>query len=94
MPTKLTKAVSRETAARYCSREIILILAPCGGQSEGRIGARLKGKRTQYVYTVSDFYRWAAAVHAEKERAAKRAARKSGTPWKVAKKAFIQANSI
>ena len=92
--TKLTKPVERETSKSYGSRNVIVTLAPAGGQSEALIGLRLKGKRTQYVCALSDIYRLAALWHGQKEAAAKRAARKSGTPWKQARKQFIASNSI
>lgn len=92
--TTLTKPVSRETAKKIGSRPIIVTLAPCGSQSEARIGLRLKGKRTQYVCALSDVYRMAALWHGQKEAAAKRAARKAGEPWKQAKKRFNRENSI
>lgn len=94
MPTKLLKPVSRETAKYIGSRPVILTIAPCGSQSEARIGVRLKGKRTQYVCALSDIYRMAALWHGQKEASAKRAARKSGESWKFAKKKFIAENSI
>ena len=92
--TTLSKPVSRETAKRIGSRNVIVTLAPAGSQSEALIGLRLKGKRTQYVCALSDVYRMAALWYGQKEAAAKKAARKAGEPWKRAKKAFIAANSI
>ena len=92
--TLLTKTVSRETAKRIQSRNVIVSLSPCGAQEEARVGFRLKGKRTQYVLALSDLYRWAAEQYGNKERAAKRAARKSGVAWRYAKRAFIRENSI
>ena len=92
--TALSSPVRRVTAARYCSRNLVVIIAACGGQPEARIGVRQKGKRTAYTATVSDFYRWAASLYAAKERSAKRAARKQGLPWKQAKKRFIAENTI
>lgn len=92
--TRLTKPVHRETAKTVGKHAVILTIAPCGSQSEARIGLRLKGRRTQYVVTVSDIYRVAALWHGQKEAAAKKAARKDGTPWRIAKRAFIKANSI
>ena len=74
---------------------VIVTIAPCGGsQSEARIGLRLKGTRTQYICVVSDLYRTLSDWHGQKEAAAKRAAKKSGIPWKTARKQFLAANSI
>lgn len=87
--TALTKPVSRLTAKRYGSRQVIVTLAPAGSQSEALIGLRLKGRRTQYVVALSDVYRMAALWHGQKETAAKRTARKNGVPWKAAKREFL-----
>jgi hypothetical protein len=92
--TKLTKPVERETAKLVGNLPVILTIAPCGSQSEARIGLRLKGRRTQYVVALSDIYRMAALWHGQKEAAARTAARKAGVPWKSAKKQFLAANSI
>lgn len=92
--TKLTKPVERETGKVYGSRNVIVTLAPAGSQSEALIGLRLKGKRTQYVCALSDVYRMAALWHGQKESAAKRAARKLGLPWKLAKRQFLASNTI
>ena len=92
--TKLTKPVSRETSKTYQGREVIVTIAPAGAQSEALIGLRLKGKRTQYVCALSDVYRDAALRYGQKQAAAKRQARREGTPWRIAKKAFDRANSI
>lgn len=94
MPTELTKPVSRETAKVVSGRNVIVTIAPCGSQSEARIGLRLKGKRTQYVCALSDLYRMAALWHGQKESAARKAARKNGIRWATAKKLFLQENSI
>lgn len=94
MATKLLKPVQRETAKTYLSRPVIITLAPAGSQNEALIGLRLKGKRTQYVAALSDVYRMAALWHGQKEAAARRAARKNGVSWRVAKKQFTAANSI
>ena len=94
MATKLLKPVTRESAKFIGKRPILLTIAPCGAQSEARIGVRLKGKRTGYVVTLSDLYRIAALWHGQKEAAAKRAARKSGESWKYARRRFIAENSI
>lgn len=92
--TTLSTPVRRLTAAKYCSKQIVVILAACGGQAEARIGVRQKGRRGVYTATVSDFYRWAAQLYAAKERSAKKAARKNGVKWAVAKKKFVAENSI
>lgn len=92
--TKLNKAVSRETAKMVGKRAVVVTIAPCGSQSEGRIGLRLKGERTQYVATVSSLYQVLALWHGQKEASAKRAARRNGVPWKVARKTFKRENSI
>jgi hypothetical protein len=94
MATKLNQPVSRETEKRVGSRAVIVTLAPCGAQSEARIGLRLKGKRAQYVCLLSDIYRLAALWHGQKEASAKRAARKAGISWQRARKTFIAENSI
>ena len=94
MATPLTKPVSRLTAKKYGARNVIITIAPAGAQSEALIGLRLEGKRTQYVCALSDIYRLAAMWHGQKEKAAKAAARKSGTPWSSAKKQFVAANRI
>lgn len=94
MATTLTKPVTRETSKTVSGRNVIVTLAPCGAQSEARIGLRLKGKRTQYVCALSDVYRMAALWHGQKEQAAKRAARKNGVSWRVAKKKFLADNTI
>lgn len=92
--TKLSKPVSRETNKKFGKHNVIVTLAPAGAQDEALIGLRLKGKRTQYVVALSDLYRMAALWHGNKEAAAKRAARKQGTPWKIAQKQFKRANRI
>lgn len=92
--TKLNTPVHRETAKHYGERAVIVTLAPAGSQEEALIGLRLKGRRTQYVLTVSDVYRVAALWHGQKEAAAKRKARQTGVPWRTARAAFIQANTI
>jgi len=94
MATKLTKNVSRETAKIVQGRNIIVTIAPCGSQSEARIGLRLKGKQRQYVAALSSIYQVAALWHGQKEQAARRAARKACVPWKQARKQFIKDNSI
>jgi hypothetical protein len=91
--TKLTKAVERETDNTYRSRSVVVTIAP-GGKGETLIGLRLKGQRTQYIVALSDVYRMAALWHGNKEAAAKRAARKSGTPWRQARKEFLKSSSI
>lgn len=92
--TKLEKPVSRETAKIISGLNVIVTLAPCGSQSECKIGLRLKGRRVTYVVALSDVYRNAALQHGHKEAIAKRVARRSGIPWKRAKKQFVADNSI
>jgi hypothetical protein len=94
MATPLTKPVSRLTAKKYGTRNVIITIAPAGAQSEALIGLRLEGKRTQYVCALSDIYRLAAMWYGQKEQLAKRAARKAGISWRTAKKHFIAANTI
>ena len=88
--TKLTKAVERETAKAFRKRNVIVTLAPAGSQSEALIGFRLKGERTQYVCTLTAVYTMAALWHGNKEKAARKAARKNGIPWRQAKKQFAR----
>ena len=92
--TLLSAPVSRQTAKIINRRPVIITIAPCGSQSEARIGLRLKGERTQYVIALSDVYRLAALWTGQKMAAAKRAARKSGVSWKYAKKQFNKDNKI
>lgn len=92
--TQLTKPIARVTRKMYSGREVIITIAPAGSQDEALIGLRLRGQRHQYVVALSDLYRCAALWHGQKEAAAKRAARKNGVPWRVAKKEFNKANSI
>ena len=94
MPTELTKPVSRLTNKHYGQRRVVITIAPAGNQNEALIGLRLAGQRAQYVVALSDLYRLAALWHGQKLAAAKRAAKKSGTPWRVARKQFIQQNTI
>lgn len=92
--TPLTKPIARVTRKMYSGREVVITIAPAGGQAEALIGLHLKGQRTQYVVALSDLYRMAALWHGQREAAAKRVARKNGVPWRVAKKEFNKANSI
>lgn len=92
--TRLTKAVHRVTGVRYQKLEVIVTIAPAGGQAEALLGFRLKGRRTQYVVAVSDIYRIAALWHGSKEKAAKAKARKDGVPWARAKREFARSNSF
>lgn len=69
--TKLDKPVSRESAKRISGRNVILTLAPCGSNAEARVGFRLKGKRVQYVCTVSALYTVAALWFGNAEAKAK-----------------------
>jgi len=92
--TSLTKAVVRETGYKYGTRPIVVTIAPAGSQNEALIGFHRKGERTQYVCAISTLYRLAALWHGQKEAAARRAARKAGTPWRSARKQFLKENSI
>lgn len=92
--TKLEKPVTRETTRVERGRNIIITIAPCGSQNESRVGLRLKGKRTQYVASLSWLYQRMAENHAWKEKAARKVARKNGIAWKQAKKQFVKENSI
>ena len=94
MPTLLTKPVSRLTAKIIRNRPVIVTLAPCGAQSEARIGLKLKGQRHQYVMLLSDVYRVAAMWHGQAESKAKFQARREGIPWRLAKKKFLADNRI
>lgn len=47
-----------------------------------------------HVVALSDLYRMAALWHGGKEAQAKRAARRNGVSWRVARKQFIKENSI
>ena len=94
MATKLTSPIHRETAKCIGSRPIILSIAPCGSQSESRIGLRLKGKRTSYMVSLSDLYRVAALWNGLKEKKARREARQSGVSWRAARKKFLADNAI
>lgn len=94
MATFLTRPVSRETARQSSRRNIIVTIAPAGSQPEALIGFRLKGTRTQYVCALSSVFQKAAEWHGQKEKAAKREARRNGVPWRVARKKFKAENSI
>lgn len=94
MPTPLNKPVIRETNKVVSGRPVILTIAPAGSQSDALIGLRLKGTRTQYVTALSKLYIMAAMWHGEKLKAAKKAARKNGIAWRIAKKQFERDNSI
>lgn len=92
--TPLTKPVSRRTNKRIGRRPVVVTLAPCGGQDEALIGLRLLGARTQYVVALSDIYRLAASWHGQEEAKAKKAARKNGIPWRVARRDFLKSRQI
>ena len=92
--TKLSTKVCRETANEYQHRPIIVSLCPLGAQKDRLLGFRLKGTRTTYIASVAAIFRIAALGYAQREAAAKRAARKAGIPWKTARKQFLAANSI
>lgn len=92
--TKLIKSVTRETAHKRQSRAVVVTLAPAGSQSDALIAFRLKGKRTQYVCAISSLFTVAAMWHGNKEKQARRQARKDGVSWRVAKKQFVAANTV
>lgn len=92
--TKLTKAIERETKRQFSRRPVIVTVAPCGSEDEALIGMRLKGTRTQYVAAVSALYRILALWHGNKEKQAKKEARKQGISWRIARKTFQRANTI
>lgn len=92
--TKLTKAISRETNKVVGRFPVVITVAPGSGTREDMIGLRLKGKRTQYVCTLSDIYRLAALWHGQKEAIARRAARREGVSWHTAKKQFDALNKL
>jgi hypothetical protein len=90
--TKLNKPLARSTATEYQRRAIIISIAPCGASGETLVSLRLKGARTHYKVALSRLYVEMAIWHADKERAAKKQARKLGIPWKQAKKQFNRDN--
>jgi len=92
--TNLTKPVHRRTSYTYHGKPVIITLAPAGSQNEALVGLRIKGQRTQYVLALSDIYCWAAEHYGAKMKAAKKAARKAGISWRIAKKQFAKSNSI
>lgn len=92
--TSLTKPLHRLCNKTVSGKRIVFTLAPGSDHRDDLIGLRLIGERTQYVTTVADIYRMAALWHGQKEAMARRAARKSGTPWRKAKKEFLRANQI
>jgi len=92
--TKLTKPVRRETRKEYNGLAVMVTLVPAGDQKEVLIGLRLKGRRIQYVCTLSDVYRMAALWYGQKEAAARRAARQQGVPWKTARREFMKGYSL
>lgn len=93
--TRLTSPVRRLTMAKYGKSHIVVVLAPAGATSKDAIIAfRLSGKRTQYITSVASLFRMAALWYGAREAMARRAARKSGTPWRIAKKQFIRDNTI
>lgn len=92
--TTLQKPVTRETRNSYRGRPVILTVAPCGSNDETLLGLRLKGTRTQYVVALSDVFRVAAVWHGQKEAAAKKAARKAGISWRIARKQFLKETSL
>lgn len=90
----LVKPITRETPNVYQRRAIIFTAAPLPGQNQTVIALRLKGSKTQYIRSLSDIYRDAALQFARKESLAKKAARKAGVPWRVARKQFVRENTL
>lgn len=96
MATPILKRYHRETVQTvgHYGRPVVITLAPGSASRPEMIGLRLKGTRAQYVARVEDVFRTLALWHASKVSAAKRAARKAGVPWRVAKRQFDKTNSI
>lgn len=97
MATSLTKPISRETSYALRGRKprnVIITLAPLGSQADALVGFRPKGRRIQYVARVSDLFRIAALWHGQREAVARKAARKAGTSWRLAKRQFAKENTI
>lgn len=92
--TSLTSPIRRLTKAKYGKRQLVVVLAPAGTTADALIAFRPQGQRTQYVTAVSTLFRLAVLWHGNKEAIARRAARKAGIPWRVAKKQFIRDNTI
>ena len=92
--TPLSKPVSRVTAKHIGSLPVVVTLCPLRGQSEAVLYFRLLGRRTTYPLSLSDAFRVSAELYGQKERQAKREARKHGIPWRQARKRFIAANSM
>jgi hypothetical protein len=65
-----------------------------GGQADALIGMRLKGRRTVYTLALSYLYTLGAMAYGQRESAAKRAARKAGVSWRIARRDFQKQNSI
>lgn len=87
--TALTYAVSRLALVRGVREPVVITLIPCHGDGDTLIALRLARRRVSYVMPAADAYRLAAEWHGNKERAAKRAARKHGIPWRQARKKFL-----
>jgi hypothetical protein len=92
--TRLTAPIRRLTKAKYGKRQIVVVLAPAGTSNDALIAFRPQGQRTQYLTSVSTMFRLAALWHGNKESIARRAARKAGIPWRIAKKQFAADNTI
>jgi hypothetical protein len=92
--TRLTSPVRRITKAKYGKNSIVVTLASAGVTADAFVVFRLLGKRTQYITTVSTLYRLAALWHGQKVTISKRAARKEGVSWRVAKKQFERDNRV
>lgn len=90
--TKLTKPVHRVTSKTIQGRALVLTIAPSGAGD--LIGIRQVRSKIQYVVKLDDLYRVAALWYGQKEAAARREARRNGVSWRVARKAFVRANSI
>lgn len=90
--TKLTKPVHRVSNKSVRGRALVLTIAPSGAGD--LIGIRQVRSKIQYVVKLDDLYRVAALWYGQKEAAAKREARRNGVSWRVARKAFVRANSI
>jgi len=92
--TRLNKHVHRVSNHMVKGKPVVVTIAPGSEKRHDVIAVRLLGERTQYLVTLADIYRWGALAYANKEKAAKTAARKAGIPWRTAKKQFVRDNSI
>jgi hypothetical protein len=73
---KPLRPVTRETAAFVRDLGLRAVMATIGSTS-GVIELRAKGLRSRYTLDLSWCYRQAAAQHAQRQRAERRAARKA-----------------